>query len=76
MPKLEKILALLLIVIVDCVYKGKIIHNDILPSNNLLHSPLNHVDKVYIGMFDWDLASCIVEDTLLVSGFSTTNEEK
>jgi hypothetical protein len=47
-----------------------------LPSNNLLHSPLNHVDKVYIGMFDWDLASCIVEDTLLVSGFSTTNEEK
>jgi serine/threonine protein kinase len=58
MSELEKILAfclkyaklaLSLIMIMDCVHKGKIIHLDISPSNILLHFPPDHVHRVYIG---------------------------
>jgi hypothetical protein len=36
-------LALSLIIIMDCVHKGKILHNNISLSNILLHFPLDHV---------------------------------
>jgi hypothetical protein len=83
MPKLEKILAfflkcaklvLLLIMIMDCVHEGKIIHNVISPSNFLLCFLPNHVDRVYIGKCNWGLAICIIEDTPLMYGFSTTTK--
>jgi serine/threonine protein kinase len=52
-----------LILIMDCVHKGKIIHNDISPSNILLRFLPDHIDRVYIGVCDWSMASCAVEDT-------------
>jgi serine/threonine protein kinase len=83
MPKLEKILAFLfkhaklalsLIMIIDCVHKGKIIHIDISPSNILFYFCPNHVDRVYIGVCDWGLASRIVEGTPSVYGFPSRDE--
>jgi serine/threonine protein kinase len=80
MPKLEKILAFLfkhaklalsLIMIIDCVHKGKIIHIDISPSNILFYFCPNHVDRVYIGVCDWGLASRTIEDTSLLYCFLT-----
>ena len=59
------------IIIMDCVQAGKILQNNISPSNILLH---DHVDRVYIGVCDWGLASCIVEDTPSMYGFPTMVE--
>jgi hypothetical protein len=61
MPELKKILAfrskltklaLSLIMIMDGAHKGKIIYNNIFPSNTLFHSPHDHVHRVNIGMCD------------------------
>jgi hypothetical protein len=57
--KLAK-LALSLIKIMDGVHKGRILYNNISLSNILFHFPRNHVDRVYLGMCGWSLASCIV----------------
>jgi serine/threonine protein kinase len=81
MPELEKILAfwlkrvklaLSLIMIMYHVHRGKVIHNNISPSNILLHFLPDHADRVYIEMCDWGLASCIVEDVLSMYGFPIT----
>jgi hypothetical protein len=45
-------LALSLIIIMDHVHKGKVLHNDSSLSNILLHFPPNYVDRVYIGICD------------------------
>ena len=59
--KLEKILAfrykhtklaLSLIIIMDDVHEGKILHNDISLSNILLHFLPDYMDRVYIGICD------------------------
>jgi serine/threonine protein kinase len=67
-------LALSLIMTMTRVHKSKILHNDISPSNILLHFPLDHIDRVYIGLCDWGLASYIIEDVPLVYGYPTTVE--
>jgi serine/threonine protein kinase len=45
-------LAMSLIITMARVHKSKILHNDISPSNILLHFPPDHVDRVYIGVCD------------------------
>jgi hypothetical protein len=50
-------LAMSLIITMAHVYKSKILHNDISPSNILLHFLPDHVDRVYIGVCDWGMAS-------------------
>jgi serine/threonine protein kinase len=68
MLELEKILAFLskhaklalsLMMIMNCVHTSKILHNGISPSNILFYFPPDHVDRVYIGVCDWGLASHI-----------------
>jgi serine/threonine protein kinase len=46
-------LAMSLIMTMAHVHKKKILHNDISLSNILLHFPPDHVDRVYIGIYDW-----------------------
>jgi putative heme iron utilization protein len=46
----------------DRAYKDKIIHNNIIPSNMLLHFPPNHVDRVYTGVCNWGLANRTIKD--------------
>jgi serine/threonine protein kinase len=83
MPEFEKILdfrskntklTLSLIMIMDLVHKGNILHNDISLSNILLHFPPNHIDRVYIGVCDCSLASHIVGDTFSIYDFPTRAE--
>jgi serine/threonine protein kinase len=61
-------LAISLINTMARVHKSKILHNDIFPSNILLHFPLEHVDRVYIGVCDWGMATRFIEDEPLVYG--------
>jgi hypothetical protein len=74
MQDLEKILAfcfkcaklaLSLIITMACVYKSKILYNNIFPSNTLLHFHPNYVDRIYIRVCEWGMASHIVEDVWL-----------
>jgi serine/threonine protein kinase len=67
-------LAMSLIITMACVHKSKILHNDIFPSNILLHFPPNHVDRVYIGVCDWGLATFFIEDEHSVYGYPTKAE--
>jgi serine/threonine protein kinase len=67
-------LALSLIMTMARVHKSKILHNDISPSNILLHFLLDHVDRVYIGVCDWGMATCIIEVVHLVYGYPTKDE--
>ena len=60
--KNRAMLAWALIYVMDIVHRAKIIHNDLTPSNVLLHFPANDVEKVYIGVSDWGMASRIVEE--------------
>jgi serine/threonine protein kinase len=66
-------LALSLIMIMDCIHKGKILNNDISPSNILLYFS-NHVDRIYIRVCDWGLVSYTIEDTPSMYDFPTTVE--
>jgi hypothetical protein len=59
--KNRAMLAWALIYVMDLVHKAKIIHNDLTPSNILLHFPPDNVQSVYIGVCDWGMASRIVE---------------
>ena len=56
------------------VYKSKILHNDISPSNILLHFPLDHIDRVYIGVCDWSMAIRFIEDEHSIYGYPTKAE--
>jgi serine/threonine protein kinase len=67
-------LAMSLIITMACVHKSKILHNDISPSNILLHFPPDHVDRVYIGVCDWEMATCFIEDEHSVYGYPTKAE--
>jgi serine/threonine protein kinase len=55
-------LAISLIMTMARVHKKKILYNDISPSNILLHFPPDHIDKVYIGVCDWSMATRTIED--------------
>jgi serine/threonine protein kinase len=67
-------LAMSLIMTMAHVYKSKILHNDISPSNILLHFPPDHIDRIYIGVCDWGMASRVIEEKPLVYGYSTKEE--
>ena len=54
-------LALLLLVIVERCHEANYIHNDISPTNVLLHFDDWKADTVYIGICDWGLSSRVVE---------------
>jgi serine/threonine protein kinase len=64
-------LAMSLIMTMSCVHKSKILHNDISPSNILLHFPPDHVDRAYIRVCDWGMVSRIIEDKTSVYGYPT-----
>jgi serine/threonine protein kinase len=67
-------LAMSLIITMACVHKSKILHNDISPSNILLHFLPNHVDRVYIRVCDWGMATHFIEDEASVYGYPTKAE--
>jgi serine/threonine protein kinase len=67
-------LAMSLIMTMAYVHKSKILHNDISPSNILLHFPPDHVDRVYIRICDWGMASHLFEDKTSVYGYPTKAE--
>jgi hypothetical protein len=62
-------LAWSLIYVMDLVHKAKILHNDLTPSNILLHFPAHDKDKAYIGVCDWGMASRIIENKASFYGF-------
>jgi hypothetical protein len=64
-------LALSLIMTMACVYKSKIFYNDIPPFNILLHFPPDHIDRIYIGVCDWGMATRFIKEVPLVYGYPT-----
>ena len=62
-------LAMSLIITMAHVYKSKILHNDISSSNILFHFLPDHVDRVYIGICDWGMASRFIEEEASVYGY-------
>jgi serine/threonine protein kinase len=67
-------LAWALIYIMDRVHKTKVLHNDISPSDVMLHFPSDKVDEVYIGVCDWGMASRTFEDTPSNFGYQTVEK--
>jgi serine/threonine protein kinase len=67
-------LAMSLIITMARIHKSKILHNDISTLNILLHFPPDHVDRVYIGVCDWDMAIRFIEDEPSVYGYPTKAE--
>jgi serine/threonine protein kinase len=65
-----------LIMTMAYVHKSKILHNNISSSNILLHFPPDHVDRVYIGVCDWGMATRFIEDVPLVYGYPTKAKMK
>jgi serine/threonine protein kinase len=64
-------LAMSLIITMARVHKNKILHNDISPSNILLYFSPDHVDRIYIGVCDWGMATRFIEDEHSVYGYPT-----
>ena len=64
-------LAISLIMTMARVHKSKILHNDIFPSTILLHFPPDHVDRIYIRVCDWGMASYASEDITSLYGYPT-----
>lgn len=56
-------LAWALVCIVDAVQQDRVLHNDITPSNILLHFPDESGLIVWIGICDWGMGSRIKEET-------------
>jgi serine/threonine protein kinase len=67
-------LAMSLIIIMARVHKSKILHIDISPSNILLHFPPDHVDRVYIGVCNWGMATRFIKDEASMYGYPTKVE--
>jgi serine/threonine protein kinase len=57
-----------------CIHKSKILHNDISPSNILLHFPPDHINRVYIGICDWGMATRFIEEVPSVYDYPTKEE--
>ena len=84
-PELERVatyrnhrvdLALSLLRIVGACHDAKYIHNDISPSNVLLHFDEWKADTVYIGICDWGLSSRVLENEPSKYGYTTMEELK
>ena len=56
------------------IHKNKIFYNNIFPSNILFHFSPNHVDRIYIGICNWSMATCLIEDMPLVYDYPTKDE--
>jgi serine/threonine protein kinase len=54
-------LVLSLLTIMDNCHTHNILHNDLSPSNIMLHFPPGKPENVYIGVCDWDMASRVKE---------------
>ena len=67
--KNRAMLAWALIYLMDLVHQAKIIHNDLTPSNILLHFPEDNVHAVYIGVCDWGMASRVSENKSSYFGY-------
>jgi serine/threonine protein kinase len=67
-------LAMSLIMTMACIHKSKILHNDISPSNILFHFPPDHVNRVYIRVYDWSMAIHFIEEVPLVYAYPTKEE--
>ncbi len=67
-------LALALIEVIGKCHSFDILHNDLSPSNVLLHFPESDATKVYIGVCDWGLASRVVEKATSLYGYQTVAE--
>ena len=50
--------------IIDVLHKSGVLHNDLSPSNILLHFPPELPEDVYIGVCDWGMASWSGEEPL------------
>jgi serine/threonine protein kinase len=50
--------------IIDVLHKSGVLHNDLSPSNILLHFPPELPEDVYIGVCDWGMASWSSEEPL------------
>ena len=57
-------LVLSLLTIVEKCHAEIILHNDLSPSNIMLHFPLEKLKNVYIGMCDWGMANRVEEEKL------------
>lgn len=51
-----------LMCIVDVMYKDNVMHNYLNPDDIMLHFPCNDDTIVYIGIYDWRMASWMSED--------------
>lgn len=67
-------LAWALLSIVDAVQQSSVLHNDITPSNVMLHFPNDDGETVWIGLCDWGMASRINEETDSLYQFKGSSE--
>ena len=67
-------LAWAIIYIVATIHNGRVLHNDITPSNVLLHFPVDEVETVYIGLCDWGMACRTFEEKGSRYGYATREE--
>ena len=67
-------LAMSLIITMARVHKNKIFHNNIFSSNILFHFPPDHVDRVYIEICNWGMATHFIDNEHLVYGYPTKAE--
>jgi serine/threonine protein kinase len=62
-------LILSLLTIMDKCHAQNILHNDLSPSNIMLHFPLGKSENVYIGVCDWGMANHVKEKKASLYGY-------
>jgi hypothetical protein len=67
-------LVLSLLAIMEKCHSQNILHNDMSPLNIRLHFPPEHPKKVYSGVYNWDLANRVVENTPSLYGYAAKVE--
>ena len=73
--KIRAKLALSLLIIVEkCHAHGIIQHNDLSPSNILLHFPPMDKTKIFLDVCDWGMACCISEEVASNYGYKSEEE--
>jgi serine/threonine protein kinase len=67
-------LVLSLLIIMDKRHAHNILHNDLSPSNIMLHFPPGKPENVYIGVCDWGMANCVKEKKASLYGYQNKEE--
>jgi hypothetical protein len=67
-------LVLSLLTIMDKCHAQNILHNDLSPSNIMLHFPLRKPENMYIGVYDWGMASRLKEKKASLYGYQKKEE--